>query len=393
MAADTPIHLRGLVGRAADREVFVGFAPARLLHALSFADVLDEDAGTGYQRRFSAEHSLDFRRYIRRPGSTTIPLTFNLRPRDAAAWAVVRDDAGAARDDGASARLEIAADAGRVFAQVDCQHRLGHIGDLDLPLPFMTFLGLDARAELEIFNVINGKARGLNSSLLDYHDARLAGNLGRERPELLVALHLNDAPESPWYKQLDLGGTSTSGLARRASLRTMQKAARRFLSASGVLASGTTPPEAARLVLEYWIAVREVLRAQWADPRRHFLTKGVGVYALMGMLADFCREWAAAGRSPATSTRRDFASYLGDFASDIDWSSAGPLQGLGGESGARAALELLRAARRASPDARYLTLDGGSQAHRGPSADGELLRPTMPGTRRRPIRRLAPASR
>lgn len=39
----------------------MGFAPANLLHSLSFADVLNEDTGEGYQRKFSRKHSLDFR--------------------------------------------------------------------------------------------------------------------------------------------------------------------------------------------------------------------------------------------------------------------------------------------------------------------------------------------
>ena len=54
----------GIMGMSAGREVFLGFAPANLLHSLSFADVLDEDTGRGYQRRFNPAHSLDFRKYI-----------------------------------------------------------------------------------------------------------------------------------------------------------------------------------------------------------------------------------------------------------------------------------------------------------------------------------------
>lgn len=54
----------GILGMSAGREVFLGFAPANILHSLSFADVLDEDTGRGYQRRFNATHSLDFRKYI-----------------------------------------------------------------------------------------------------------------------------------------------------------------------------------------------------------------------------------------------------------------------------------------------------------------------------------------
>ena len=44
-ALGAPIIIDGLLGRSAGREVFLGFAPANVLHTLSFADVLDEDRG------------------------------------------------------------------------------------------------------------------------------------------------------------------------------------------------------------------------------------------------------------------------------------------------------------------------------------------------------------
>src|SRR5215831_17196010 len=101
-----------MAGRSAGRDVIVGFAPASLLCALSFADVLNEDTGRGYQRRFNAQHSLDFRRYIQAPGSTTIPLTFNLRPSSNKAWSVMRS-AGRRRV------LTITVGARPVLTQVD----------------------------------------------------------------------------------------------------------------------------------------------------------------------------------------------------------------------------------------------------------------------------------
>src|SRR5205823_3581612 len=123
---------------------------------------------------------------------------------------------------------------------------------------------------MEIFNVINSKAKGLSTSLLDYHAATLASNLATERPELFVALHLHNDPESPWFRQLDLGGKATSGLQRRASLRTMQKAVKRFLSQTHILKHETTEV-AASAVLAFWSAVASVLREQWAEPRKHLL--------------------------------------------------------------------------------------------------------------------------
>lgn len=50
-----------LVGSSAQRPVLLGFASAKLLHALSFADVLNEDTGRGYQRRPHSAHSLGHR--------------------------------------------------------------------------------------------------------------------------------------------------------------------------------------------------------------------------------------------------------------------------------------------------------------------------------------------
>src|SRR3954451_19609100 len=117
MSAENSVTIAGILGRSAQRKVFLAFAPAQLLHRLSFADVLDEDTGRGYQRRFNPQHSLDFRKYIQLEDSSTIPLTFNLRPRPDDAWRVDRSSTGAV------ARLVIAPGAGKVLTQVDCQHR------------------------------------------------------------------------------------------------------------------------------------------------------------------------------------------------------------------------------------------------------------------------------
>src|SRR5437867_446033 len=80
------IAITELLGYSAQRRVFIGFASAELLHRISFSDVLDEDTRKDYQRRFNPQHSLDFRNYIQRDNSTTIPLTFNLRPCSKDEW-------------------------------------------------------------------------------------------------------------------------------------------------------------------------------------------------------------------------------------------------------------------------------------------------------------------
>ena len=329
------VQIQCVRGMSASRPVLLGFAGAALLHRLSFADVLDEDTGEGYQRRFNAEHSLDFRRYIQAPGSATIPLTFNLRP-SASGWSVLT-----AGDNAAT--LVLRPGLGKCLAQVDCQHRLGHLSDLSVELPFMCFQGLSTREEMEVFSIINGKAKGLSRSLLDFHDAQLCSDLGAERPELFISLYLKNEMHSPWRHQLDLGGGSTSGMTRRASLRTIQKATKRFLTHTRILQAADVTA-AAKVVLDFWAAVALVLPDAWHKPRTHLLTKGIGVYALMDIAADL---WSELPKGKCAD-KRYFMAALADFATEFDWSTDGPLRGLGGEGGVKSAVALIREARRRS---------------------------------------------
>jgi DNA sulfur modification protein DndB len=327
------IRLEGRLGMSANRKVLLGFAPASLLYSISFADVLNEDTTRGYQRRFNSQHSLDFRKYIQEAGSSTIPLTFNLRPRPAGGWTLKERDKR-------TAVLMVEANAGKILAQVDCQHRLGYLNELNIELPFMCFIELTEREEMEVFNVINSKAKGLSTSLLDFHDATLARDLATERPELFIALQLKNNSESPWYRQLDLGGVSSSGLMRRASLRTIQKAVKRFLGQTKALRDHT-PDAVAQIVLDFWAAVAVVLREAWDDPRRNLINKGVGVYALMAIAGDLYLETSGQG-----CDKRYFTTKLAEFITDIDWTSSGPLRGFGGEGGVNSALALIREKRK-----------------------------------------------
>lgn len=339
-----PIVIECLKGRSAHRPVLLGFAPADLLARLSFPDILDEDSGRGYQRPFNERHSQDFRRYIKKADSSTIPLTLNLRCAKQQQWRVI--DA-----DDQRVRLEIEAGAEKIMAQVDCQHRLGHLGDLPIPLPFMCFIGLSEREEMEVFSVINGKAKGLSTSLLDYHDAQLRDALAEERPELFIALQLNSLEDSPWHKRLNLGGKTTSGLKRIVSLRMMQQAIYEFLKATK-LVSKEPVATVVRIILDFWLALAAVLPQQWADPRRHMLTKGVGVYALMRVAADIVLECRDAGRA---CDKRAFTTALSDFADRIDWSTSGPLKGFGGQGGVKQAFEYICDIRKR---ARYKVVNG-----------------------------------
>ncbi|MFA6134544.1 MAG: DGQHR domain-containing protein [Phycisphaerae bacterium] len=326
IAATTEIS--GVVGTCGSMEVFLGFAPARLLHAVSFADILDEDTGSGYQRPRNRSHSQDFRQYITRQGSTTIPLTFNLRRDLQDAWQVVRGDNG-------NAVLRLAAGV-RCLAQVDCQHRLGELYECDLPLAFMTFIGLDLRAEMSIFVIINSKAKGLSSSLTDYHESNLLANLAQDAPHLYLARRLNDDPASPWHRLIRYGGETSSGLKRRTSLRMMQKTISRFLGLTRNVRIGTVEDQYA-VLLAFWRAVASMFPDEWRDPSHHLITKGVGLYSLTLLLADIVRQ------PNATSLTEDsLTQCLQCLKGRVNWKSDGMFSEAGGQKGAAKVHAVLR---------------------------------------------------
>lgn len=329
MKKSSAIRISGLIGSCGHLRVFLGFAAARVLHAASFTDVLNEDTGEGYQRPRNVAHSRSFRQYISRPGTSTIPLTFNLRRELAKDWQIEADDSG-------RATLSISRGV-RCLAQVDCQHRLGELQDADIPLAFMSFIDLSLREEMALFNVINSKAKGLSSSLTDYHESNLLTDLVVEAPHLFIARKLNEDSRSPWHRLVRYGGETTSGLHRRTSLRMMQKSIQRFLKQTKELPLGDIEQKY-RLILAFWQAVKDTFPAEWNAPRHHLITKGVGLYSLMQLLADLVK---CAGGDLTPERCRDCLALL---RGKIDWDSQGMFAEAGGQKGAMEVYQTLRKA-------------------------------------------------
>jgi DGQHR domain-containing protein len=319
--------------RCGQLPVVLGVATARDLFRVSFSDVLDEALQTGYQRPCDRRHAQEFREYIHQAGATTIPLTFNLRGEPGEAWCLEPSDPR----DGQPATLLLRppnGDADRIVARVDCQHRLEMMAESSVPLTFQCFLGLTPHQEMAIFNVINSKAKGLNPSLIDYHTT-LLHEIAEEHPHLFIAKKLHDDPQSVWYKRVKLGGTTTQGAHRRVSLRGMRHAVALFLQ--GALVRGNPVLEQYRMVAAFWSAVVQVWPEAWNQPRRHLLTKGIGVQGLSLLAGDIVKLAMAADEPLDAAT---FERYLRRLKAQ-NWTNTGPFKGLGGRSGAQMVHERL----------------------------------------------------
>lgn len=310
------IIIDGIIGICGNQKVFLGFANAALLHELSFADVLNEDTGLGYQRPYNRQHSHSFKKYITSVGSSTIPLTFNLRQEQESFWKI--------ENSGSTTAKLIVSDKVKVLAQVDCQHRLGELDGIQVPLAFMTYIGLSLRDEMAMFTIINSKAKGLSSSLTDFHESNLLADLAGEAPHLYIARRLNEDVKSPWYKSIRYGGETTSGLKRRTSFRMMQIAISRFLKNNDRPVN-----ESYFLIRDYWTAIKATFPQEWKDHRHHLLTKGIGLYSLMMLLTDIIKSETAGCDEPEA-----FSRALAPLAGNIDWKSTGTFSNAGGQKGA-----------------------------------------------------------
>jgi DGQHR domain-containing protein len=331
------LELKVLKAVCGQLPVVLGVAPAADLFLVSFADVLDEAKDEGYQRPIDSQHSREFRAYIERQGATTIPLTFNLRGADGDGWTLSHADANG------TAVLKIrrpSPGVPAVLAQVDCQHRLGMMGDSSIPLTFQCFLGLTPREEMSIFNVINGKAKGLSSSLLDYHTTKLTPDLATVQVDLYIAKMLNDDSDSVWHGKVKLGGKATQGSTRRISLRGLQTATKLLLQRCPFgPSSQVSPLDQYQIVRDFWSAVAAVWPHAWTQPRTHLLVKGVGVTALSMLAGDIITSVLSRQQRANTET---FVSFLSPLVG-VDWSTGGTFKGLGGRHGASEAHQLLAA--------------------------------------------------
>lgn len=315
------VTIKGIIGFSGGRKVFLAFSPASLLHGLSFADVLNEDTGEGYQRPHNKKHSLDFKKYITNKGSSTVPLTFNLRKDLKRFWKIEEQMDGCA--------LLTLKRNSKCLARVDCQHRLGELKESDVPLAFMSFIGLNLREEMSMFVVINSKAKGLSSSLTDYHESNLNDDLINDAPHFYIARKLNEEETSPWFMLIRYGGETTSGLKRRTSFRMMQKAVALVLKDLKKFNLGGIDC-IYDMIEAYWNAVRKVFPSEWKFHRKNLITKGVGMYSLMMLLKDI----VSSGDS-AVFTEEYFEQKLKPLKAKVDWDSNGTFATAGGQKGAK----------------------------------------------------------
>jgi DGQHR domain-containing protein len=233
-------------------------------------------------------------------------------------------------------------------SRVDGNHRLYYAeGDdrrdpLLVDPPFQLHVGLTREQERSLFVDINANQKGLNSS----HLAVLRSKLTPEEQEIRdhlerwVAKRLAEGdPQSPWHGLIHLGGSKkgarAQGLTRPVNFASLEGGVKRTITKSQYIHDLTDPEAQYALIRNYWRAVEEVFREEWARPKDFLLLRNLGVTSMSilgGTIIDRCIPRGTVDVS-------DMVVYLEQARARFDWSKdAAGDRAVTGMSGNRAAL-------------------------------------------------------
>lgn len=303
---------------------YVGHMTAAHARRLTFADHYPpnpEEGRIGYQRLPNPKRAKAFADYLAHSDSGFMtPILLNARQ----ALEFVPSEA-----DSPVGHLSVP--DGQRFAKIDGQHRgMGveqFLGREDFPVPFMLFEQLPEDEEQQLFVAINREQKRVSMSHVLYINEAAEG--GDEYTA--IALRLNEDDRSPWHRKINVIGATGTGLG--VNLQTLQEGLKDYLFAHPK--TKLLGEEAKyRIALAFWTAVAETWPDAWAFPKKHQLTKAVGIFGLSKsgsyLVAESLKDGVDADDVIDDAKLRAFMAR----ARSVDWASNGQFAGLGGRGGA-----------------------------------------------------------
>ena len=331
-------------------EVFRGSAAAGVLAAASWIDFHDPDSNVvGYQRDFDAKRSMKAATYAETQENVFWPECI----------LAIRDNAEVAEDD-QKVNFEFRALEGtgdrfgtleveyngfgtelingkdvpwrRALSQVDCQHRLGSLGESKRPITFCIFPGITRREEAIIFRTINAQQKKMTTSLVD----AIIWLTDPDAPNHIKwAWALGRDPGSPYNKLVWTGGRGRTPAGSAISLAGLHQTLE-ILMPNRII-EGLDYDYCYSFARNFWLAVRSLWPSEFSNKGAYKLQTTPG----QPTLARFGREIFTIA-IPTLETSQDFIRDA--FDNDplkIDWAKGGPLRLATGKGGQRDVFELL----------------------------------------------------
>lgn len=334
------------------KTVYRGSLPAKELLPACWIDFHDLDRNPlGYQRPFDQERSKQAAEYAENASDGYWPeCVLSIRKAGDAeeaetspTWSFNLSNPG-----GQYGKLSVKYDVGRVemingkavpwkraFSQIDCQHRLGNLGNSAKYVTVSVFTDLTQRDEAIIFRTINSKQKPLGTSLVDMVLIATDPNAPRQ---LRWAYDLGSDVGSALFKLVGTGGRDPVPPTRLVNLRTMHECCRTIVPTRLLVQGGEGLGY--DFLRNYWNVIKELWPTQFVDAKTYKLMTVPGLKGLARFSGVLFRELIDVQDISKERIRLKFGSTPENF----DWSNSGPLRDATGNAGARIVFQALRTA-------------------------------------------------
>lgn len=311
-----PIVIENVIqSKMRGKVTYQSYMSASIALNLTYVKPYDHPSGKGYQRPVDASRCSDFAMYLSK-GSDSLftPILINAGGN----WEFSSYD----KQRPSLGRLVCKAKA----SLMDGQHRIGGIQQYiqetqsEINIPFLSFHYLDEDEEIQLFDTINTKAKGIGSSLSKY--------LRRDTDDVSwIATELLIRRESPFYEKGSIIGKRSKG--RHITLQNLYRTVNLLTSRISTLQK----QEKLIAAIEYYSALQANFPNEWADYKGSKLTHIVCIDA-------FSIAGSHLIAKSLTENKRHIdikviKQYVSKIKNKIDWSADGRLKYVKGMSGSK----------------------------------------------------------
>ncbi|GLX71424.1 DGQHR domain-containing protein [Paenibacillus glycanilyticus] len=295
---------------------YLGNVSALSALQITYVKPFDHPSGKGYQRPVDSKRCNDFAKYLSQGDNALFtPILLNAESK----WEFTPYDKGRST-------------YGRLLCKdkaslMDGQHRLGGIKRYtqdthsEINVPFLAFHYLDEDEEINLFDTINTKAKGIGISLSKY--------LHRNSDDISwISTELITRGDSPFHFLGTLTGKRSSG--RHVTLQNLYKVIELITKYEKVQA--LSKEEKLTLALVFFNTIKEQFNKEWLDYKDYRLTHIVTLNALA--IAGSEVFYKAVGDQKQQIDYSFIMKCVKKLRS-VDWSAAGPLRYIKGMSGSR----------------------------------------------------------
>jgi len=225
----------------------------------------------------------------------------------------------------------------RAFSQVDCQHRLGKMGDSDRLITVCIIPNVTRLQEAIIFKTINDTQKKISTSLVDAIIQLSQTPL--DAPEVHWAFNLSRDLSSCFYRKVNMEGRNLAGQTYLVTLRTLKTSISSFVGGKRFidynLDTMADYNQFYILIRSYWNEISNLWPNQFQDARGFKLITTPGIKGLARYGRKIFKDAYEVG-----SNSTNLSGVITN-PKIMDWSSSGSLMFASGNSGARAVYELL----------------------------------------------------